>query len=82
LGKLRLPSAAMIPPMWSMWACVGMTASMSLGSIPDAFRFATNRPIASLRFTELMPVSNKASLSPVLMTSTFWSSTTLLVGKN
>jgi hypothetical protein len=25
----------MIPPMWSMWAWVGMTASMSLGSIPD-----------------------------------------------
>src|SRR5262245_35939264 len=60
---------------------VGMTASMSLGSMPDCLRLAASRPIASLRLTELIPVSNKASLSPVLITSTFSSSTTLSAGR-
>src|SRR5215831_8159899 len=60
---------------------VGMTWSMSLGSIPDCLRLVTSRPIASLRLTELIPVSNSASLSPVLITSTFWSSTTLSAGR-
>ena len=55
---------------------------MSLGSIPDCLRLATSRPMASVRLTELIPVSNKASLSPVLITRTFWSSTTLSVGRN
>src|SRR5215510_9315246 len=80
-GKLRLPSADMMPPIWSMCAWVGMTSSMSLGSIPDCLRLVTSRPIASLRLTELIPVSNSASLSPVLITSTFWSSTTLSAGR-
>src|SRR6516225_5775097 len=57
----------MIPPIWSMWAWVGMTASTSAGSMPDCLRLATSRPMSSLRLTELMPVSNKASLSPVLI---------------
>src|SRR5262245_15836592 len=80
-GKLRLPSADMIPPTWSICAWVGMTWSMSLGSIPDCLRLVTSRPIASLRLTELIPVSNSASLSPVLITSAFWSSTTLSAGR-
>src|SRR5262249_27470493 len=67
--------------IWSMCAWVGMTSSMSLGSIPDCLRLVTSRPIASLRLTELIPVSNSASLSPVLITSTFWSSTTLSAGR-
>ena len=69
LGKLRLPSSAMMPPMWSMCAWVGITASMSLGSMPASLRLAARRPIRLSRLTELMPVSNTASLSPVLMTS-------------
>jgi len=52
-----------------------------VGIDADFLRLATSSPIASVRFTELMPVSNSASLSPVLITRTFWSSTTLLVGR-
>jgi hypothetical protein len=59
-----------------------VTASTSAGSMPDCLRLETSRPMSSLRLTELVPVSNKASLSPVLITRTFWSSTTLLVGRN
>ncbi len=53
-----------------------------LGSMPAWLRLVNSRPVCALgRFTVLMPVSNRASLSPVLITSAFWSSTTLSVGR-
>ena len=56
---------------------------MSAGLMPASFMLINSRPVLVLgRCTDSMPVSISTSLSPVLITSAFWSSTTLSVGMN
>ena len=54
LGKLRLPSAPIRPPQWSIWAWLMTTASTPAGSMPACFSVAISLPV---------PVPNRASRS-------------------
>src|SRR5215813_13634760 len=74
-GKLRLQSADMVDVR------VGGNDMVDVIRVDSGLLEIGHQPAHRVVALELIPVSNSASLSPVLITSAFWSSTTLSAGR-